>query len=54
MTKGHHIAQNSFAYPQQLLPLSKVALETYALSDLQGRDYAPFDLLSALSGTLAN
>jgi hypothetical protein len=42
----------SISDPQEVLPLSKVALEADALRDLERRDHAALHLLSALSGAL--
>ena len=39
--------------PQEVLPLSKVALEAHALGGLKCRDDTPLDLLAGLSGSFA-
>ena len=39
----------SISDPQQALPLAKIALEAYALRDLECRDHASLDLLAGFA-----
>jgi hypothetical protein len=51
LSKGSH---KSISNPQQVLPLAKIRLESYALGDLKRRDDAALDPFAAFVGTLVN